>query len=389
MGVYVRKDSPVYWLLLDGYRTVSGAPLREKTKIRVDAPTALGRKDNRKLADQAYHDRMTALAKDAGAPGAKPGRTFAEQATWFVIHRLPHRKGKEREGPLIPKLVVVFGALPLKAITRTIVAEKWITPRLTTPTVIKKQKRTAGREIQAGPRTVNREVAVIKAIVQSAVPDYLEASPLFGMPLLRTTTPKRRLMSPDEEQRLLPVLAPDDRALFLLALDSLIRMGDLLDAKRTDDHKETIWIADPKAGGGFEVPVSTRARKALDAWYCDPTYPKTGEYIFARRRVAKTERDRRNGIRQMLERCCADADPPVPYGRQKGGITFHWATRRTGLTRMLTRNVDLGTAQKIGRWKTPDVVLGVYHELVDEVAHAAVNAVGPITPRSRGTRKRP
>lgn len=382
MGVYVR-DSPVYWLLLEGHRTASGRSRREKTKILVKAATPSQRRDNKKLAEQAYYDRMAELAR-----GDVVGtRTFGEQAAWFAKHQLPNRKGREREGALLPKLVKVFGEYALAKVTRTLVTERWITPRLTTPTIVKKRTRTAARRIQAGPRTVNREVALIKAIVQSAVPDHLESSTLYGMPLLRTTTPYRRLMTPEEEARLLAVMAPDDKALFLLGLDSLIRMGDLLDVKRTDDHKKTLWIGDPKAGGGFEVPISTRARAALDAWYKDPAYRKTKDYVFMRRRQAKTARDRRNGIRQMLERYCGLTDPPVPYGRKNGGITFHWATRRTGLTRMLTRKVDLGTAQKIGRWKTPDVVLGVYHELIDDVAHAAVNSVGPTTPQPRSRRR--
>jgi integrase len=370
MGVFVRDDSPFYYLWLERAGP-GGTGIKEPTDIRRDAPLAVQRKENRALAEQRYHDRMTELARGA-TPGALAARTFAEQAAWFVTHTLPRRKGREREGPVITKLVAVFGRVPLAQITRTLVTEQWITPRLKTPTIIKKKKRTAGRRVYAGPRTVNREVAILKAVLQSAVPDYLEASPLYGMPELKTTTPDRRLMTEDEERRLLRVMAPDDKALFLLGEDSLIRLGDLLDLKRSDDRGDRMWVADPKAGGGFAPPISTRARQALDAWYQRRRLKPT-DYLFPRRRVAKTERDRRNGVRQMLQRYCREAD--VPYGRAKGGITFHWATRRTGLTRMLTRGVDLGTAQKVGRWKTPDVVLTVYHELIDEAAHAAVNAV--------------
>jgi len=151
-------------------------------------------------------------------------------------------------------------------------------------------------------------------------------------------------------------------------------MGDVLDIRRRDDRGTHLWIADPKAGGGFQVPVSIRARAALDAWY-DVRNLEPRDYVFARRRLAETESDRRNGMRQMLKRYCRLAN--VPYGRKLGGLTFHWSTRRTGLTRMLTRGVDLGTAQKIGRWKTADVVLSAYHELIDDEAQKAVDAVGP------------
>lgn len=362
MGVFTRADSPWFWLYLEPVGHLSGTKVR--TDLRCDVKGLL-RKDNLELAQQQYHQRMTARARGTIEPAAKPARTWRQQSAWFRAHKLPYRKGRERETEILDKLDPVFADYALDAITRTVVAECWITPRLTTPTMI------GTRAVKAGPRTVDREVAVIKTVLQSAVPDYLEASPLYGMPNLKWTKPKRRLMTHDEERRLLAELAPDDKALFLLGLDSLIRLMDLLDLKRSDDHGKTMYVADPKAGGGFEVPISRRARKALDALY---KVSPTSIYIFARRRVAEKERDRRGVIRKMLATACAAAD--VPYGRAKGGITFHWATRRTGATRMLTNGVDPGTAQKLGRWKTADVMLGIYHELLDDKARAAVNTVG-------------
>lgn len=369
MGVYKRSDSPFFWILLDGFTDAKGNPLRERTRIRSDAPSPQLRKANRTLADHHYFARMAQLA-GGNIPGRKPQRTFAEQADWFREHELPKRKGKERELEILPKLLAVFGSYQLSAITRATVKEKWITPRLTKPTTVAAKFRTAARTVQAGPRTVNREVALLKTIMQSAVPTYLEASPLYGMKNEKATTPKRRLMEEDEEAKLLKVMAPDDKALYLLALDSLLRMGDVLDAKRADRNENVLWIPDPKAGGGFWVPLSKRAQKALDQVPDDGT-----EYYFSRRRRAETQRDRRNGIRQMLERYCGMAG--IPFGKKNGGLTFHWSTRRTGTTRMLTRGHDIGTVQKVGRWKTPGVVLGIYHELIDEKATAAVEAVKP------------
>ena len=42
---------------------------------------------------------------------------------------------------------------------------------------------------------------------------------------------------------------------------------------------------------------------------------------------------------------------------------------------MLTRGVDIGTVPKVGAWKDPTTVLGIYHELIDDVARAAVELV--------------
>ena len=88
----------------------------------------------------------------------------------------------------------------------------------------------------------------------------------------------------------------------------------------------------------------------------------------------------------MLQTACARAG--LPYGRKAGGITFHWATRRTGATRMIRRKVDLKTVQAIGHWKTADVVLDIYTEAHPKAARAAVELVAGLPRRSRSKRKR-
>lgn len=375
MGIFRRSDSPYWWLWLE-----TAPQGRQKVRTDVLVGPREQRGHSRKLAEQVYFAEMGKLAStNHHLPQAHTRRaiTFAKFATWWAEHRLPLRRGADREREILPRLRAAFGPYELRDITPQRVQE-WITARLHTPTVIAPQRRTAPREAWASPQTVNREIDLLKAILKAATPTYLEASPLFGMPRLPTKTPKRRVMTEDEERRLLAVMRPDDLALFLIGLDSLVRLHDILDVTWSDLEGRRLWIADPKAGGGFWVPISVRAAAALAQIARGPT-----AYVFSRRRAAATERDRRNGIRQMLERYCAQATPPIPFGRRQAGLTFHWATRRTGATRMLTRHVDPGTVQKIGRWKNPDVVLGIYHELLDEAAVEAVELVG------RGGHSRP
>ena len=364
MGVYARKDSKFWYLHLEG------TTVRENTKIPIAAPTDEERKANRKLAEKAYNARMGDLAREHYAlPATKQAKSFAVFASWYQQFELPKHRGAERELEILPRLVGAFGRYELKAITRALVDE-WIQRRLRTP-------HTVGKRTFPAPSasTVNREIDVLKSVLQAAVPAYLAVSPLFGMKRLRVATPKRRLMSAAEEAKLLAALPLDGQAIVLLGLDPLIRLGDILDLRRRDDHGDRVWIADPKAGGGFDVPISKRVRAALDTHYYSTRELEPADFIFRRRRLAKTERDRRGSIRQMLEAACLEAG--IPYGRAAGGLTFHWATRRTGATRMLTRGVDPGTVQKVGRWKSAQVVLGIYHELIDDRAREAVEAVGP------------
>jgi hypothetical protein len=68
------------------------------------------------------------------------------------------------------------------------------------------------------------------------------------------------------------------------------------------------------------------------------------------------------------------------YGRRIGGITFHWATRRTGAIRMIQRGVDLKTVQTIGHWKNPEVMLGIWAESHSRAALAAVELIAATHP---------
>ena len=193
----------------------------------------------------------------------------------------------------------------------------------------------------------------------------------------------------DEEQRLLDGLAADDRAIYLVARDALVRLGDCLDVRREDDHGRTLDIREPKNGQPITVPVTPRMRVALDAVAVDPTQP---EWFFPRRRRAKTDQARTRGYIKAIARACRDATPPIPYGKKAGGVTFHWGTRTTGATRMIAQGGDavIGHVQKIGGWKDVGVLLEIYQQTVTEdmqrVAEMGSRAPGlppPLKPTSK------
>lgn len=372
MSLYRRPGSPFWWIRLPRPRQ---RPLRESTKIAIHAATAPQRQENKQLAERVYHARLGDLARarhalPAAAPGAD-GERLETWLTWYEHHVTSTHRGADREREILRRLRADFGGLRLPDVTRTVVTE-WMTARAQATT----GPQTRRRPISA--QTVNREVNVLKAaIAAAAAHGKIPASPLVGMPRLHEVTPPRRLMTRDEERRILAAIRrPDDRALLIMALDTLCRLSDCLDLRRTEDLRTTLWIADPKTGGGYRVPVTPRLRRALDA------IPGDGGYYFAHRRL-DTPAKSRYAVRQMLERACAKAG--VPYGRSAGGITWHWATRRTAATRMLEAGVDLPTVQRAGHWKRPSMVLSIYAESDEARVRQAVQTVGRHT---RGTRPR-
>jgi integrase len=347
MGIYKQARSPFWWVRLER----PGLPaLRQSTKI----PHA--GQHSRADALAVYRARMGDLARDRNdVPTARPADagTLSEWLEWYRAHETAQHRGAARELEILARFDRDLGHLPIRAIDRTTIAE-WITAR---------QKCTTGprrRQRPISPNTINREIRALKSVfVSAAAHQKIKVSPIAGLPNLHAPTPRRRYITPDEESRILAAMRrPDDRALFVMALDTLLRLGDCLDVRRTDYQaaKRRIWVADPKTGAGRYVPVSARLRDALKE------IPKsTGPYFFAHRR-ADTAQKSTYAVRQMLERACAAARPPVAYGRQAGGITWHWATRRTTANRMARAGLPLTTTQAAGGWKSARMVLEIYTE---------------------------
>jgi integrase len=335
MGVYTRQDSPWYWLWLER----PGRPaLREKTRIPVHAPTALQRKTQRAQAEDAYRARMGELAR-AGydLPTALPARTFAALADWYETHVTAHKRGAAREREILQQLRKHFGPLQLADLTLAHVRE-WMTARRAEK--VPRSSRTVS------VATVNRELDVLKHVLGSAVPTYLDANPLIGLKRLRAPLEPMRVLAHDEERRLLAAVHDArDRALLVAGLDTIARLGSLLALEWRDDHGDHLEFRNPKAGPSYRVPVSARLRAALDALPVD----ERGRYIFAHRRTTKDPEGWRNAVKLMLRRACARAG--IPYGRARGGITFH-ALRHTGATRMIAAGVDLRTVQELGGWSS-------------------------------------
>lgn len=370
MGVYRHRRSPYWQLWLE---TAPPGRQREGTKIVVGT-TISQQRDSRRLAEQHYLQRMHELAqKIHRLPVPRDDAAFHAYAIAYARDTIAHHKGADREGELLKPLRAFFGAYALTAIDRDLV-KAYMTARRAT------RIGTGPRKVS--PATVNREVDLLKAMLRDAVPKFIEVSPIAGMKRLTGVRTPKRLLQPDEEVRLLKAAAdPQDYALLVLGIDTLVRLGDLLDLRRSDRLGLWLTIRDPKQQLPYQVPLSPRAAAALDA------IAHEKPYFFEKFRRAEKPRDWRSSVRQRLEWLCAAADPPVPFG--PGGITFHGATRKTGATRLLIeKRVPLAVVQKIGNWRTPDVLLEIYTEAQRDDLLAAVGQPKPSAYGTRGRRRK-
>lgn len=351
LSVYTRPNSPYFWLLLP---RPGQKPIRESTNIPKDAPTADGRRLQRQQAEEAYISRMRELAAARYdlLPDAKkdvPG--FSKFAVWYDAKYTVHKRGAERERYIIASLKAFFSNTPLDKITSG-QTQEYITLRTTDG---------------LAASGINREVDLLKAMLKAAVgAGHIDASPIAGTKKLRVVKRRKRVLTQDEEDRVLTELQPDDRALYVIAVDTLIRLSNVLNLRWTEVTPTHLALHDSKTGP-YEVPLSKRAKAALEQ------VPRIDPYVFPHRRTAKKERDRRGVIRRMLERACKRAG--VPYGRAAGGVTFHTATRASGATRMLRAGTDPRTVQGVGHWEDFRS-LQDYLETDDRLKQQAVNTIG-------------
>lgn len=333
MGIFTRPESQYWWLWLETARR------KERTDILI-GKTVTQRRDAKRLAQEAYQRRMLELATRTvkRLPDAAPMVRFSAYAETYAAHVIALRRGARRELEMLTPLRAFFDRDLLSAIDADRV-----------------RAYMASRKVQ--PRTVNREVDLLKGMLRDAVPKYLTASPIAGLKRLKAPPLKRRLLAPAEERRLLDACDDaQDRALIILGLDTLIRLGDLLDLERSEHDGAWLYVKHAKSGEAYETALSTRAQAVLKEL-------ERGDerFYFAKFRRAQNPRDWLGSVRQRFEYLCTQAG--LAYGRRRGGLTFHWATRRTGATRyLLEKGAPISAVQKQGNWKHPEMLLRIYAE---------------------------
>ena len=346
MGIYIRPDSPFFWICLERPRR---RPVRESTGVPIDGGTPEQTRQNRRLAQESYAARMGDLARQRfDLPTDKPTISFAEYRAWYLEHISSQKRNQVREASMLRQLGTFLDRFALDEISRED-AHEW---------------RTARRR-QVAPATVNRELILLRHLMGTAVPKYLDHNPVAGLRDLHVPQRDVRTLSVEEEARLLKHASKEERALIICALDTLQRLSNVAGLQRTQDHSTYITVLNPKSGISYKVPVSRRLRKAMDA------LPRNGPAYFTSWATLSTA-SRRNAVIRVFENLCRTAE--VPLGRRTGGMSFH-CLRHTGASRMLDAGVDIETVRRIGGWANYKELQKYLHP-TDAASRSAVEAVG-------------
>lgn len=351
MGVYIRPDSDYYWYRIEGTTT------RRSTGVPRGGGSPAHDRELRRQAEAIYADAQTkhALATAGLAPPTKPTISYRQFARWYETNIVAHQRGKERAISMLRQLARHFDPVTdLRQITATTVRE-WMT----------------WRKAQVAPATVNREYDVLKAMLRAAVPDYLDANPIADVRRIRQPEQEARVLSFEEEQRLLDVCGPSDRAFILAGLDTLLRLGSLL-SLRWDQVKlesRTIVALNAKVKTRPK-PISSRLYQALKAM------PRTGPHVFAQFHQGRGSTSPKNRATRRFDALCALAN--VPHGRAVNGVTIH-CLRHTGATRALQAGHSLRAVMELGGWKNMKSLQRYLHAADADVQQAAESIGGART----------
>jgi integrase len=185
------------------------------------------------------------------------------------------------------------------------------------------------------PASVNREWNLLSAVFSKGVQwELLTKNPMKGVERPDTTKPRKRIFTQDEIESIKEECTPKMSAIFTLALETGMRLGEICAMQWEDVKDKHVHIPETKNGHDREVPLSKAARDVL---------PERGEGS-----VFNISSDSASTLfrRARIEAGVTDA-------------TFH-DSRRTALTEMAKR-MPVETLAKISGHRDLRILLNTYY----------------------------
>jgi len=322
-------------------------PIRCSTGIKAAGGSPAGDAGQLASAQRVYAIEQAKYVLGQTSP-TKPIISFTDYAVWFQEHVTDHQRGATRDRSILKQLRIYFGRFDSIADIDANAVEEWKTSR---------------RRLKKAPATVNRELDVLKAMLNKAVPKYLERSPLGSVRRFRVPEAEPRTLTTEEEDRLLAVATDEERAWLTLAIDTLLRLSNVVHLKWAQVKTAQLVIVPLNAKISHDaVPITPRLKVALDALV------KDGPLVFASYHDGKGPTAAKNELIRAFDALCQKAR--IPHGRENGGVTFH-CLRHTGATRALQKGASIRTVMKLGGWKDERSVIRYTHASDEDVRTAA------------------
>jgi integrase len=323
MGLFKRGQT---WWMSFTYR---GRQVRKSTET-----------SNKKLAEKIYHKVLGEIAERRWfekLPGEE--KPFTEMiAKYLKEHSARNKtpKSHDRDRQLANHLIRFFGDSMLTEITPRSISE------------YKVRRRDEG----ASPRTINYELALMSHAFNIAIKEWewLKDNPVRKVSRERVNNIIERWMTYEEEQKLLNASIEWVQPILILGIETGLRQDELLNLRwsNVDLFRKTLTILEQKNKGKDTLPLSEKAIEVLKA----------------RAKVRSIHNDlvffNRNGNRIDARNLLRAFYSAIKKAKIEN-LRWHDATRHTFATRLIQAGVDLYTVQKLGRWKTTQMVMRYAH----------------------------
>lgn len=217
-------------------------------------------------------------------------------------------------------------------------------------------------EAGLSPRTVANHVQVIRRLLAYAADNGLiESNPLASVatPRQEPAATRLRYLRPDQLQQLLDATPPAWRVLIAMAFMTGLRKGEQLslDFSSVDFQNRTISVNKTIRNGEItspKTPWSTGSLPLPESLIplLEERRRKVGDpngLIFCRKDGSPLPDSLPNRI---LAKALAATDLP--------SVTWHEMGRHSWVVAHLQAGTDIPTLTRLGRWKTPDVLLSTY-----------------------------
>ena len=184
------------------------------------------------------------------------------------------------------------------------------------------------------PATVNRCLAIVRKMFNLATEwGYLEKGQVPKIKLFRENNLMERILSPEEEARLLRCCSDHLRSILITALNSGMRLGEILGLTwdRIDLGAGTILVTKTKSGKDRTLPVNAALRDELARFHSENGL---SPYVFVNPRTKKPL----GSVKTAFKAAC-----------RRAGITgfrFHDA-RHTFASRLVAKGADLITIKSL------------------------------------------
>jgi len=197
---------------------------------------------------------------------------------------------------------------------------------------------------------------------------YLGSNPLRKVKFFQEVNTGFRVLSLEEESKLLTNATPAIQDIVLYALNTGSRIGEIFSLRWQDVNldRNLITVFSPKTQKTRPIPINPDARRILEFW----ALGRKNEFVFYNQKTGTPFVDLGAG----LELACKEAGV--------SGVTWH-TLRHTFASRLLERGVDIMTVKELLGHSTVTVTMRYTHSNLDSkvaaVGKLAGNCYNPAT----------